>query len=84
MAPLCLDAMVRKSKPMRPHDAQCGQVIRDGDDAPEVVRKMKGSTRKTVAREEQCECDAHHTLRIADDLGVAVCSTHHPDKVSGY
>jgi hypothetical protein len=69
--------------PTRPHDATCGQVFGDGTSV-EIVRKMKGTTRVTCDRKSTCGRDAKHTLKITDDIGLAVCSTHHPEKVGGY
>lgn len=66
--------------PTRPHDAECGLVFGENVDA-RIVRKMKGSVRKTVAREEVCDSSAHYTLKIADGIGLGVCATHHPEKV---
>lgn len=71
-----------KELPLRPHDATCGQVFGE-QTCVTVVRKLKGPARKTTDRKEQCGKDASYTLQIADGIGLAVCGTHHPERVGG-
>jgi hypothetical protein len=76
--------MSRRTLPTRPYDAQCGLVFGENTrDDVTVVRQMKGPVRKTVNRREQCDKDAHYTIKLADGIGLAVCGTHHPEKVGG-
>jgi len=68
--------MSRRTLPTRPYDAQCGLVFGENTrDDVTVVRQMKGPVRKTVNRREQCDKDAHYTIKLAESALPCVART---------